>query len=84
LQKVRKALRVDALCSKEFTAPQQSLIIEKLLLRGGERRNKTRLQTRCVYTGAPRVQYKGFKLHRMQLKKMLLDGNVPGYFKPGW
>ena len=83
-QKVRKALRVDALCSPEFSSDEKGLLIEKFLMRGLDRRSKTKLVHRCILTGKAKVMYKSFKIHRTQLKDLLDLGEVPGFRPAIW
>ncbi len=44
----------------------------------------TRLRTRCSITGRGRGVYKKFGLCRHQLRKLSLEGKIPGMKKASW
>uniref|UniRef100_A0A7C2NYE6 Small ribosomal subunit protein uS14 n=1 Tax=Schlesneria paludicola TaxID=360056 RepID=A0A7C2NYE6_9PLAN len=46
--------------------------------------SKVRLRRLCALTGRPRGVYRKFKLSRMQLRDMALDGLIPGLKKASW
>ena len=46
--------------------------------------SKVRLRRLCALTGRARGVYRKFKLSRMQLRDMALDGLIPGMKKASW
>ena len=43
-----------------------------------------RLRNRCVLTGRPRAYYRKFGLCRIELRRLALDGKIPGIRKASW
>ena len=46
--------------------------------------SKTRVKNRCVVTGRSQSVYRYFKMSRIQLRNLALDGNINGYSKISW
>ena len=46
--------------------------------------NPVRLHSRCKVTGRPRAYYRKFGLSRIALRKMALEGKIPGLVKSSW
>ena len=46
--------------------------------------SKIRIKNRCVLTGRSKGVFRYFKLSRMQLRQLALEGNIPGYTKASW
>lgn len=44
----------------------------------------TRIRTLCALTGRTRGVYKKFKLSRIMLRKLALEGKIPGMKKASW
>jgi len=44
----------------------------------------TRLTRRCLITGRARAVYRKFKLSRIMLRQLALEGKVPGMPKSSW
>ena len=44
----------------------------------------TRKNTRCEITGRSRAVYKKFRVSRIMLRKLALEGKVPGMRKASW
>jgi small subunit ribosomal protein S14 len=44
----------------------------------------TRLTRRCLLTGRSRGYYRKFKMSRIMLRKLALQGRVPGVIKSSW
>lgn len=44
----------------------------------------TRLRSLCALTGRSRAVYRKFKLSRIMLRKLALEGKVPGMRKCSW
>ena len=46
--------------------------------------SETRIRNRCELTGRPRGNYRKFKICRIALRDMALDGQIPGMVKSSW
>ena len=46
--------------------------------------SETRIRNRCELTGRPRGNYRKFKICRIALRDMALDGLIPGMVKSSW
>ena len=44
----------------------------------------TRIQRRCQLCGRPRAVYRKFRICRICLRKLALEGRVPGMKKASW
>jgi small subunit ribosomal protein S14 len=44
----------------------------------------TRLRSLCALTGRSRAVYRKFKLSRMKLRELALEGKIPGMRKSSW
>lgn len=44
----------------------------------------TRLRNLCALTGRSRGNYRKFKLSRLMLRKLALEGKIPGMRKASW
>jgi small subunit ribosomal protein S14 len=44
----------------------------------------TRLRNLCVLTGRSRSVYRKFKISRLMLRKLALEGKIPGMRKASW
>ena len=45
---------------------------------------KTRVVNRCQITGRPHVGYRKLKISRIALRKLTLEGKIPGIVKSSW
>jgi len=45
---------------------------------------KTRVMNRCQITGRPHAVYKKLKISRIALRKLGLEGKIPGMIKSSW
>ncbi|MCB0711681.1 MAG: 30S ribosomal protein S14 [Ignavibacteriae bacterium] len=43
-----------------------------------------RLRNRCMLTGRPRAYYRKFGLCRIELRRLALEGKIPGIRKSSW
>jgi small subunit ribosomal protein S14 len=75
---LRKSLRSSETSLEEKVAAQAEL--EKLP------RNScpTRLTRRCALTGRARGGYRKFRLSRIMLRQLALEGKIPGMTKSSW
>ncbi|MBL8763232.1 MAG: type Z 30S ribosomal protein S14 [Phycisphaerae bacterium] len=44
----------------------------------------TRKVSRCQLTGRPRAVYRKFRISRIMLRKLALEGKIPGMRKASW
>jgi small subunit ribosomal protein S14 len=44
----------------------------------------TRLRNHCALTGRSRAVYQKFKISRLMLRKLALEGKIPGMRKASW
>ena len=44
----------------------------------------TRIQRRCQLTGRSRGVYRKFRISRIMLRKLALEGKIPGMRKSSW
>jgi len=45
---------------------------------------KTRVVNRCEITGRPHGVYRKLKISRIALRKLTLEGKIPGMVKSSW
>ena len=45
---------------------------------------KTRVMNRCQITGRPHGVYRKLKISRIALRKLSLEGKIPGMIKSSW
>ena len=45
---------------------------------------KTRVMNRCQITGRPHAVYRKLKISRISLRKLGLEGKIPGMIKSSW
>tara|TARA_Y100000741_G_scaffold323427_1_gene273663 strand:+ start:55 stop:360 length:306 start_codon:yes stop_codon:yes gene_type:complete len=46
--------------------------------------SKTRVRNRCQITGRPHGVYRKLKISRIALRKLSLEGKIPGMIKSSW
>ena len=46
--------------------------------------SKTRVMNRCQITGRPHAVYRKLKISRIALRKLGLEGKIPGMIKSSW
>ena len=46
--------------------------------------SKTRVRNRCQITGRPHGVYRKLKISRIALRKLTLEGKIPGMVKSSW
>ena len=74
-----KSVIYNKLSTKEERQKAQSLLSK--LPRNS---SKTRVKNRCVVTGRSKGVYRYFKVSRIQLRNLALNGNINGYSKVSW
>ncbi len=78
----RQAL-VSQLKDEEATL-EDRLAVYKKLARMPRDSAKVRLRNRCERTGRPRGYYRKFKVCRVILRDLALEGKLPGVTKSSW
>lgn len=74
-----KALAVDQ------SLPQEERFAARLVLAAMPRNGAaTRIRNRCELTGRPRGNYRKFRICRIALRDMALEGQIPGMVKSSW
>ncbi len=74
-----KALAVDQ------SLPQEERFAARLALAAMPRNGAaTRVRNRCELTGRPRGNYRKFRICRIALRDMALEGHIPGMVKSSW
>jgi small subunit ribosomal protein S14 len=58
--------------------------IQKKNLEFSNNSSLTRIKNRCILTGRSRSIYRFFKLSRIQLRKLVSEGKLPGVSKYSW
>ncbi len=53
-------------------------------IRESRRKYKTQVRNRCERCGRPRGYYRRFRLCRICLRELALQGKVPGLVKSSW
>lgn len=51
---------------------------------GRDAKFSTRANNRCQICGRPRAVYRKFKICRLCLRKLALEGKIPGMCKSSW
>ena len=74
-----KALTVD------LTLPQEDRFAARLALAEMPRNGApSRVRNRCELTGRPRGNYRKFRICRIALRDLALEGQIPGMVKSSW
>jgi small subunit ribosomal protein S14 len=63
---------------------EQRIEAQSALCRLPRNSSKTRIKNRCVITGRSKSVYKYFKISRIQLRNLALNGKIGGYSKVSW
>lgn len=80
MAKVEKLVKKYAEKRAELKAKGDYAALDKL----PRNSSKVRVRRMCALTGRTRGVYRKFKLARMQLRDMALDGLIPGLKKSSW
>ena len=75
---LKKIIMNKKLSLEERFVAQQKL--SKLLRNSA----KTRVRNRCQITGRPHAVYRKLKISRIALRKLGLEGKIPGMIKSSW
>jgi small subunit ribosomal protein S14 len=78
LDQLRK-LRIDPEANID-----QILELEKQMHKLPRNSSPVRVRNRCIITGKPRGYYRKFGLSRNMLRKLAMNGQIPGVVKSSW
>ena len=63
---------------------EERFIAQQKLSRLPRNSSKTRVVNRCQITGRPHGVYRKLKISRIALRKLTLEGKIPGMVKSSW
>ena len=63
---------------------QERFIAQQKLSKLPRNSSKTRVVNRCQITGRPHGVYRKLKISRIALRKLTLEGKIPGMVKSSW
>ena len=63
---------------------QERFIAQQKLSKMPRNSSKTRVMNRCQITGRPHGVYRKLKISRIALRKLGLEGKIPGMVKSSW
>ena len=63
---------------------QERFIAQQKLSKLPRNSSKTRVMSRCQITGRPHSVYRKLKISRIALRKLTLEGKIPGMVKSSW
>ena len=63
---------------------QERFIAQQKLSKLPRNSSKTRVMSRCEITGRPHGVYRKLKISRIALRKLGLEGKIPGMIKSSW
>jgi len=66
------------------TSPSERLEAYRKLARLPRDSSPTRHRNRCELTGRPRAYYRKFRISRIMLRELALEGKLPGVTKSSW
>lgn len=65
-------------------APEERFAAHLKLAQLPRNGSKVRVRTRCEISGRPRAVYRKFRLSRLALRDLALNGQIPGMVKSSW
>ena len=78
----RKQLRQRSVDPK--LSPEERMQARAELARQPRDASRTRIRSLCAMTGRSRAVYRKFKISRIMLRELALQGKVPGMRKASW
>jgi small subunit ribosomal protein S14 len=79
--KTREKLKKGIINADSFS--EQQTLSEKLQKKK-RNESKTRIRNRCFRCGRPRAVYRKFRLCRICLRQLAMQGDIPGLKKASW
>ena len=79
-----KYAKLKAIAADESLDETERLMARLKLAEIPRNGNPTRVRNRCATTGRPRGVYRKFRISRIMLRKLALEGKIPGMRKASW
>ena len=79
-----KRARLKALTKDAALKPEERFAARMQLAEMPRNSSKVRIRNRCSLTARPRGYYRKFKLSRIAVRELALQGLVPGMVKSSW
>jgi len=79
-ERVRKTIEKYAELRKKLKADRNYIELQRL----PRDASPTRLRNLCALTGRSRAVYRKFKISRIKLRELALEGKIPGMRKASW
>jgi len=79
-----RRLRLKAMTRDLSLQPEERFAAQLKLAQLPRNASPVRQRNRCLLTGRPRGYYRKFKVSRLALRSMALDGKLPGVVKSSW
>jgi small subunit ribosomal protein S14 len=79
-----KRNKLKSVIYNELSSEEERQAAQNLLSKLPRSSSKTRIKNRCVVTGRSKSVYRYFKVSRIQLRNLALNGNISGYSKISW
>jgi|TARA_B110000261_G_scaffold140729_1_gene160911 small subunit ribosomal protein S14 len=80
-KKEKKNIVLKSLYYNEYLNKSLRLKAKYSLQKTNSLFSKVSIRNNCVITGRKNFIYKKYKLSRIQLKKLILNGDIPGFVK---
>ena len=79
-----KRVRLLAVANDRSRPPEERFVMRLKLAEMPRNSAKVRIRNRCDLTGRPRGVYRQFRLSRIALRELALNGQIPGMVKSSW
>ncbi len=79
-----KRMKLKKICSDKSLSIEERFEAQMKLAQCPRNGAKIRLRNRCLITGRPRGYYRKFKMSRIALRELALNGQIPGMVKSSW
>ncbi len=79
-----KRKELKAIMSNPNTSDEEFYAAQRKLAKLPRNSSKVRLRNRCSITGRPRAFYRKFRVSRITLRELALQGKIPGLTKASW
>lgn len=83
-QYAAKRAELKAIAKDASREPEERFAARMKLAKLPRNASKTRVRNRCELTGRPRAYYRKFRLSRLALRELALNGQIPGMVKSSW
>ncbi len=79
-----KRARLLAVANDRTRPPEERFAVRLKLAELPRNSAKVRIRNRCELSGRPRGVYRQFRLSRIALRDLALNGQIPGMVKSSW